>query len=147
MQKTWMARQEDVGEDDRDWYLVDATDVSLGRLASKVSTILQGKNKPTYTPHVDVGDNVVVINAAEVELTGNKLDQKHHYSHSGYLGNLKQISYRELLEQGDTLPVGEAVRRMMPKTNLGDRMLKKLFIYPDEEHPHQNVNLEKLGVE
>lgn len=146
MQKTWMAKQEEVEDAERDWYFVDASGIPLGRLASEIATVLQGKHKPTYTPHVDVGDYVVVVNSGEVSLTGNKKDQKKYYRHSGYLGNLSQVSYRELLEEDPILPIKEAVRRMMPKNTLAREMMKKLKLYEDEDHPHDSVEFKELNL-
>lgn len=137
MQRTYVAKNEEIGKSwNREWYLINADGKRLGRLASKIATILQGKHKPIYTPHVDTGDYVVVINAAKVELTGKKWDQKLYQRHSGYIGGLKEIPYRRLIKQRATLPVREAVRRMLPKTILGRRMLRKLKIYPGPTHPH-----------
>lgn len=141
MQNTWMAKKEEITDEDRDWYLIDAKNKSLGRLASEIATLLQGKHKPIYTPHVDTGDFVVVLNSTEVRLTGNKAEQKKHYTHSGYLGNLNSKSYGELLEEGSLVPVQEAVRRMMPKNKLGKKMMKKLKLYPSTEHPHNDQDL------
>ncbi|MFN3346453.1 MAG: 50S ribosomal protein L13 [Candidatus Bipolaricaulaceae bacterium] len=139
--RTYMAKKEDAGKTfERKWYVVDATDQPLGRLASEIAKILQGKHKPTYTPHFDVGDYVVVINAAKVKLTGNKWDTKMYYRHSGYIGNLKEIPYRELLVKNPELPIKLAVRRMLPKNELGRRMLRKLKVYPGPDHPHQAQN-------
>ena len=141
-----MANKHELDSSDRDWYIVDASGLPLGRLASEVATVLQGKHKPTYTPHVDVGDFVVVVNAAEIRLTGDKLRQKKHYTHSGYLGNLKEMDYEELLETDPTLPVEKAVKRMLPKNNLGRKMFKKLKVYADSEHPHNEVELQELDI-
>ncbi|MCS7216901.1 MAG: 50S ribosomal protein L13 [Candidatus Bipolaricaulota bacterium] len=136
-----MAKKEDAGRTfERRWYVVDAAGQPLGRLASKIAKILQGKHKPTYTPHFDVGDYVVVINAAKIKLTGDKEDTKVYYRHSGYIGNLKEIPYRELLAKHPELPLKLAVRRMLPKNELGRRMLRKLKVYPGPEHPHQAQN-------
>ena len=122
---------------ERKWYVVDADGMTLGRLASQVAAILRGKNKPTYTPHCDTGDHVIVINAAKVVLTGKKLDQKAYYHHSGYPGGLKEIKYRKLMQTKSTFAFKEAVRRMLPKGPLGYAMLKKLYAYAGSEHPHQ----------
>ncbi|MBS3735794.1 MAG: 50S ribosomal protein L13 [Candidatus Bipolaricaulota bacterium] len=146
MQNTWMAKKEEITEQDRDWYIVDAEGKPLGRIASKVATVLQGKHKPTYTPHVDTGDFVVVVNATDVKLTGNKAEQKMYYSHSDYLGNLKQKSYGELLEEDSLIPIKEAVRRMMPKNNLADEMLKKFKPYKGEDHPHAAKDFKELDI-
>ncbi len=138
MQKTYMAKKEDAGATFvRQWYVVDATDQPLGRLASRLATVLQGKHKPTYTPHFDVGDYVVVINADRVKLTGKKWDQKMHYRHSGYIGHLRETPYRALRARHPALPIRLAVRRMLPKNKLGRRMLRKLKVYSGPDHPHQ----------
>jgi large subunit ribosomal protein L13 len=136
-----MAKKEDAGITfERRWYVVDATDQPLGRLASKIAKILQGKHKPTYTPHFDVGDYVIVVNAAKVKLTGNKWEEKIYYRHSGYIGNLKEIPYKDLVAKHPDLPIKLAVKRMLPKNELGRRMLRKLKVYPGPDHPHQAQN-------
>jgi len=134
MKNTYMQRKEDVV---RDWYIIDAENVSLGRLASQVATILRGKHKPTYTPHIDGGDNVIVINAAKVNLTGNKLDNKIYYDHSGYTGGLRERKARVMKEKYPVEMVERAIKGMLPKGRLGRAMYKKLFVYADNEHPHQ----------
>lgn len=140
-QKTYMAKKEDAGRTfERQWYVVDATDQPLGRLAAKIAKVLQGKHKPTYTPHFDVGDYVVVINAAKIKLTGDKRETKMYYRHSGYIGNLQEIPYGALLAKHPELPLKLAVRRMLPKNELGRRMLRKLKVYPGPDHPHQAQN-------
>lgn len=144
MQKTWMAKSSKEEEINRDWYLADASQWSLGRIASKVAEILQGKNKPTYTPHVDTGDNVVIINASRVNVTGNKLEDKFYYRHSGYLGNMKKKNLEELLEEKPTVPLKEAVRRMLPKNKLSEKMLKRLKIFPEEDHPYEDVDFQDI---
>lgn len=144
MQNTWMAKKEEITDEDRNWYIVDAKGKPLGRLASRIATILQGKHKPIYTPHVDTGDFVVVVNATEVKLTGNKPEQKMRYTHSKYLGNLKQKSYGELLDEDSLVPIKEAVRRMMPKNNLARKMLKKFKPYKGEDHPHVDREFKEL---
>jgi len=137
MQRTYVAKNEEIGQSwTRDWYVVNADGKTLGRLASEIATILQGKHKPIYTPHVDTGDYVVVINAERVHLSGDKWDQKLYQRHSGYIGGLKEMSYRTLIARRPTHPVHEAVRRMLPKTTLGRRMLRKLKIYAGPTHPH-----------
>jgi len=137
MQRTYVAKNEEIGKTwNRDWYVINADGVPLGRLASQIATILQGKHKPIYTPHVDTGDYVVVINASRVALTGKKWDQKLFQRHSGYIGGLKEMPYRRLIERRPTVPVREAVRRMLPKTILGRRMLRKLKLYAGPVHPH-----------
>ncbi len=135
--KTYMAKKEEVK---RDWWLMDATDVPLGRLASQVAVLLMGKHKPIYTPHVDTGDYVVVINAEKVKLTGKKAEQKFYYRHTGYLGHLKKIPYGRLREEKPDFLIKLAVKRMLPKNRLGRQMLKKLKVYPGEEHPHKSQN-------
>ncbi|GAA1715018.1 50S ribosomal protein L13 [Isoptericola hypogeus] len=124
------------GEVQRDWYVVDATDVVLGRLASQVATLLRGKHKPTFAPHVDGGDFVIVINADKVALSGNKRETKLAYRHSGYPGGLRSVNYGELLEKNPERAVEKAVRGMIPKTSLGRDQLGKLKVYRGAEHPH-----------
>jgi len=124
------------GEVQRDWYVVDATDVVLGRLASQVATLLRGKHKPTFAPHVDGGDFVIVINADKVALTGNKRETKLAYRHSGYPGGLRSVAYGELLEKNPERAVEKAVRGMLPGTTLGRQQLGKLKVYRGAEHPH-----------
>ncbi len=121
----------------RDWLLVDAQDQVLGRLASQVAAMLRGKHKPTFTPHVDCGDHVIVINASDIVMTGKKLDQKKYYSHSGYVGGIKETSYRDLIARKPEFVIYEAVRRMLPKGPLGRKMLKKLRVYAGSEHAHE----------
>lgn len=145
MQKTPLMRKEEMGKTwKRDWYLVDAKGQTLGRLAARIARVLMGKHKPIYTPHVDVGDYVVVINAAHVKVTGKKLEQKRYYHHSGYPGGLKERTLAEMLQKHPTKPLYEAVRRMLPKSTLGRRMLKKLKVYPGPEHPHRAQNPKPL---
>ena len=131
--KTYMQRKEDVA---RDWYVVDATDVTLGRLATKVASVLRGKHKPTYTPHIDGGDYVIVVNASKVNLTGNKLDKKVYYDHSRYTGGLRERTAREMKENYPVEMIERAVKGMLPKGRLGRQMYKKLFVYEEGEHPH-----------
>ena len=131
--KTFMAKAEAV---ERKWYVVDAEGMVLGRLASQVAAILRGKHKPIFTPHVDTGDYVIIINADKVVLTGKKLEQKKYYHHSGYVGGLKEISYKTLLQKKPEFAVYEAIRLMMPKGPLGRQMLKKVKIYRGSEHNH-----------
>ncbi|MFG3435661.1 50S ribosomal protein L13 [Nonomuraea sp. NPDC047897] len=121
----------------RQWYVIDATDVVLGRLASHVATLLRGKHKPIFAPHVDTGDFVIVINAGKVSLSGNKLEQKKAYRHSGYPGGLRSVSYGELMEKRPEKAVEKAVKGMLPKNSLGRKMAKKLKVYAGAEHPHQ----------
>jgi large subunit ribosomal protein L13 len=133
--KTYMAKQ---GEIEAKWHVADVTDKILGRVATKVARILMGKHRPEYTPNVDTGDFVVVTNAAKIRVTGvNKPDQRQFKSFSGYPGGLHETSLREMLEKDPERVIREAVRRMLPKTRLGTRMLQKLKVYPGAEHPHQ----------
>lgn len=120
----------------RVWYLVDAEDQTLGRLASRVAQVLRGKHKPIYTPHLDTGDHVLVINAEKVALTGKKLEQKKYYRHSGYPGGLKEISVKRVLEKHPERVIEGAVRGMLPKGKLGRQMMKKLRVYAGPKHPH-----------
>lgn len=120
----------------RDWVVIDATDVVLGRLATHAATILRGKNKATYTPHMDMGDFVIIINADKVVLTGNKAAQKKAYRHSGYPGGLRAVTYTDLLEKNPERAVEKAIRGMLPKTSLGRDQFRKLKVYRGAEHPH-----------
>ncbi|GGM94564.1 50S ribosomal protein L13 [Thermopolyspora flexuosa] len=122
---------------ERQWYVIDATGVVLGRLASQIATLLRGKHKPIYAPHVDTGDFVIVVNADKVVLTGKKLEQKKAYRHSGYPGGLRSVSYRELMAKHPERVVEKAVKGMLPKNSLGRRMAKKLKVYAGPDHPHQ----------
>lgn len=124
------------GDVQSDWYVIDATDVVLGRLATHVATLLRGKHKTTFAPHVDGGDFVIVINADKVALTGNKREQKLAYTHSGYPGGLRAVAYSELMEKHPERAVEKAVRGMLPKTTLGRNQLGKLKVYAGSEHPH-----------
>lgn len=132
--KSYMAKK---GEVPRRWFLVDAQGQTLGRLASRIAMVLRGKNKPQFTPFLDTGDFVVVVNAGGVKLTGAKLDQKLYYRHSGYMGGLKEISARQLLKRKPEELLRHAVRGMLPKNSLGRHQLKKLKIYAGGDHPHQ----------
>ena len=125
------------GEVEQTWYVIDATDVVLGRLASHVATLLRGKHKPEFAPHVDTGDFVIVVNAGKIALTGAKREQKMDYRHSGYPGGLSATSYVELLEKNPRRAVEKAVKGMLPHTTLGRQMLTKLKVYAGPEHPHQ----------
>jgi large subunit ribosomal protein L13 len=125
-----------ISEVKRGWVIIDAADVVLGRLASHAATILRGKNKPTFTPHMDMGDFVIIINAEKVALTGSKLAQKKAYRHSGYPGGLTATTYSELLEKNPERAVEKAVRGMLPKTSLGRAQMRKLKVYTGAEHPH-----------
>lgn len=134
MIKTFIAKKETV---EKDWYLIDAKDKILGRMASRIAMILQGKTKPIYTPHVDTGDFVIVTNAEKIKLTGNKINDKAYYTHSGYPGGFKEIPVKTLLERHPDRVVKMAVKRMMPKTKLGSAMFKKLKVYSGSDHSHE----------
>ena len=131
---TQSAREQDV---QRDWYVIDAQGQTLGRLATQVATILRGKNKPSYTPHVDCGDYVVVVNAEKIHVTGQKMTQKKYYRHSGYPGGLKEVTLRDQLDKFPNRVVETAVRGMLPHNRLGRRMFKKLKVYAGPNHPHE----------
>lgn len=131
---------------DKNWYLIDAEGLILGRLASNIANILMGKNKPVYTPFMDTGDFVVVVNAEKIKVTGKKMTDKNYYAHSGYLGGLKTKTLSEMLDRKPEEVIRLAVRRMLPKTILGRRMLKKLKIYSGSEHPHQSQKPEKIEI-
>ena len=131
--KTFMAKPETV---ERKWYVVDATDMVLGRLASNVAAVLRGKNKPIFTPNVDTGDYVIIINADKVRLTGKKLEQKYYRYHTGYIGGLKEIQYKDMMEKKPVLAVELAIKGMLPKNSIGRKMFKKLKVYVGSEHPH-----------
>ena len=120
----------------RAWFVVDATDKPLGRLASEIARILRGKHKPSFTPHIDTGDFVIVVNASKVKLTGNKLDKKFYYHHSGIPGGFKAEAYRSLLERKPEWPIEKAVKGMLPKNVLGRQMFTKLKVYATPDHPH-----------
>jgi large subunit ribosomal protein L13 len=137
MMKSYMARPLEV---ERKWYVVDAEGQTLGRLATEIATILRGKNKPQYTPHVDTGDFVVVVNAEKVAVTGRKAEQKVYRRHSGYPGGLKETSYERMMERRPTEILRRAVKGMMPKNRLARQQLRKLKIYAGPEHPHAAQN-------
>jgi len=132
--RTFTQKQEEI---ERDWYVVDAEGETLGRLASRIAPILKGKHKPIYTPHLDCGDFVVIVNAEKVRVTGRKLDQKFYHRHSGYPGGLTSISLRDQLDKYPERVLTAAIRGMLPKNKLGRRMIKKLKVYAGDEHPHQ----------
>ncbi len=132
--KTISAREQDI---QRDWYVIDAQGQTLGRLATQVATLLRGKHKPTYTPHVDCGDYVIIVNAEKIHVTGQKMTQKNYYRHSGYPGGIKQVTLRDQLQKFPDRVVEQAVRGMLPKNRLGRRMFKKLKVYAGSDHPHQ----------
>ncbi len=147
MQRTYVAKNEEIGKSwDREWFVVNADGKRLGRMASEIAVILQGKHKPIYTPHVDTGDYVIVVNAEKIALTGKKWDKKLFQRHSGYMGGLKEMTYRRLIERRPTLPVREAVRRMLPKSKLGRRMLRKLKVYQGPAHPHAAQQPKELEI-
>jgi large subunit ribosomal protein L13 len=131
---------------ERKWYLVDATDLVLGRLSTEVAAILRGKHKPTFTPHVDCGDYVIIVNAEKIALTGNKLQDKMYYRHSGYPGGLKQRNAKTLLDNQPEKILEKAIRGMLPKNKLGAAMYRKLFVYAGPEHPHQAQKPEVLNI-
>ena len=139
--KTFMPKAADIT---RKWYVVDAEGLALGRVASQVANILRGKNKPIYTPNVDTGDFVIIINASKAVLTGKKLDQKIYYKHSGYVGGLKETKYRKLMAEKPEVALRHAVVGMLPKGPLGRQMAKKLKIYAGAEHEHAAQQPEKL---
>ena len=134
MKDTYMQKKEDIV---RNWYVIDAEGQNLGRVATKVAHVLRGKHKATYTPHVDCGDFVIVVNASKVNLTGNKLDAKMYYNHSGYTGGLRERTAREMKEKYPVEMVERAVKGMLPKGRLGRQMYKKLFVYAEADHKHQ----------
>ena len=143
MKNTYMQKKEEVV---RNWYVLDAEEANLGRLASKAAHILRGKHKPTFTPHVDCGDNVIVINASKVNLTGNKLNDKIYYNHSGYTGGLRERTAKEMKENYPVEMVERAVKGMLPKGRLGRQMYKKLFVYEGSEHPHMAQKPKKMEI-
>lgn len=142
--KTYMAKAEEV---QRKWYVVDATDLVLGRLASNVANVLRGKNKPTYTPNVDTGDFVIIVNCDKVRLTGKKLEKKFHIYHTGYVGGLKQIQYKKLMEEKPEKAVLLAVKGMLPKNSMGRNQLKRLRVFAGAEHPHIAQKPEELVID
>ena len=139
--KTFMASPATI---DRKWYVVDATDMTLSRLASEVAKVLRGKNKPIFTPHIDCGDNVIVINAEKIKVTGKKMDQKVYYHHSDYVGGLKEATLREKLEKKPEQVIELAVKGMLPKGPLGRQMFTKLHVYAGPEHKHEAQKPEVL---
>ncbi len=133
MKNTYMQKKETV---ERNWYVIDAEGVNLGRLATRVADVLRGKHKPTYTPHIDCGDFVIVVNASKVNLTGNKLNDKIYYNHSGYTGGLRERTAKEMRENYPVEMIERAVKGMIPHTRLGRQVAKKLFVYEGASHPH-----------
>lgn len=143
MEKTYSAKKDEIK---RKWYIIDAKGKVLGKVAVKAATILRGKHKPIYTPHIDTGDYVIVINASQVVLTGKKLEQKYYRRHSGYPGGLKSIRYDRLLKEKPKKVIELAVKGMLPKTKLGRAMLKKLRVYKGSEHSHEAQNPVQIEV-
>ena len=141
--KTFVAKEREV---EKAWHLVDAEDKVLGRLATQIAVRLRGKHKPIFTPHADTGDFVVVVNAEKIALTGNKWDKKIYYHHTGYMGGLKQINAKKLLEKKPEELIRLAVKRMLPKNSLGRRQLKKLKIYVGSDHPHEAQNPQVMEI-
>jgi large subunit ribosomal protein L13 len=141
--KTYSAKAETV---QRDWYIVDAADQTLGRLAVSIATRLRGKHKPEFTPHVDTGDYIVVVNAEKVRVTGNKAKDKIYHSHTGYPGGLKSISFEKLIDKAPERTIQSAVKGMLPKGPLGRAMFKKLKVYAGEEHPHTAQQPQDLNI-
>ena len=139
--KSFMQTKETV---DRKWYVLDAKGLPLGRVASRAAVVLRGKHKATYTPHIDCGDYVIIVNAKEVKLTGDKLNKKIYYTHSGYVGGLRERTAKTMIEKYPVEMVERAVKGMLPKTRLGRQMYKKLFVYEGETHPHMAQKPEVL---
>ncbi len=139
--KTFMASPATI---ERKWYVIDATDMTLGRLASETAKILRGKNKPIFTPHIDTGDYVIIVNAAKVQVTGKKLDQKIYHHHSEYVGGMKETTLREMLANKPERVIEYAVKGMLPKGPLGKEMYRKLFVYAGPDHKQQAQKPEKL---
>ncbi|WZL72599.1 50S ribosomal protein L13 [Clostridiaceae bacterium 35-E11] len=141
--KSFVAKPHEV---ERKWYVVDADGKTLGRLASQVASILRGKNKPTYTPHVDTGDFVIVVNAEKVAVTGKKMEQKLYRHHTGYPGGLKEMTYKQMLAKKPEDIIAQAVKGMLPKNSLGRQMFKKLKVYSGSEHNHEAQKPEVLDI-
>ena len=141
--KTYMANNASI---ERKWFVVDATDKTLGRLSTEGASLLRGKHKPIYTPHVDCGDYVIIVNAEKIKLTGKKWDQKIYYNHSGYPGGLRERNAREIMDKFPTRMVELAIKGMLPKTSLGRQMFRKLFVYAGPEHKHHAQQPESLEV-
>lgn len=140
-QKTFATRPSDI---ERRWWVIDAEGQTLGRLASRIAPYLTGKNKPIYTPNLDTGDFVIVINCEKINVTGNRLDQKKYYRHSGYMGGIKEVTLREQLDKHPDRVIRSAVKGMLPSTSMGRQMLKKLRVYAGPDHPHEAQKPEKL---
>ena len=140
---TFMQKKENI---ERKWYVIDAAGLNLGRVATKAAHILRGKHKPTYTPHVDCGDYVIVINADKIKVTGKKLDQKIYYNHSDYVGGMKETTLKEMLQKKPEYVINHAVKGMLPKGPLGRQMITKLHVYAAPEHPHAAQKPEELVI-
>ena len=143
MKDSYMQKKEEVV---RNWYILDASEANLGRLATKAAHLLRGKHKTTYTPHIDCGDFVIVINASKVNLTGNKLDDKIYYNHSGHTGGLRERTARVMKEKYPEEMIERAIKGMLPKGRLGRQMYRKLFVYAGEEHPHMAQKPVKMDI-
>ena len=141
--KTFMQTKETVT---REWYVIDATDIPLGRVAAKAASMLRGKHKATYTPHIDCGDNIIIVNAEKVLLTGNKLEGKKYYNHSRYAGGLRTRTAKEMVENYPVEMVERAVKGMLPHNRLGRQMYKKLYVYAGSEHPHMAQQPKEMKV-
>lgn len=141
--KTYMAKAENL---ERKWFVIDAAGKPLGRVASRAAAILRGKHKPIYTPHVDTGDNVIIVNAGKAVLTGNKLSDKSYYRHTGHPGGIKEVKYSDLMQKKPEFALEKAVKGMLPKNSLGRKMFKKLKVYAGPEHNHQAQKPEKLDI-
>jgi large subunit ribosomal protein L13 len=141
--KTYTAKPASV---QRDWYVIDAEGKTLGRMAAEIATRLRGKHKPEYTPHVDTGDYIVVINAAKVAVTGNKAKDKMYYHHTGFIGGIKSISFEKLIDKAPERTIQTAVKGMLPRGPLGRAMFKKLKVYPGAEHPHAAQQPKELNI-
>ena len=143
MRTTYIAKTAEI---ERKWFVVDATDLTLGRLASEVASILRGKHKPIYTPFLDTGDNVIIVNADKIKVSGKKLDQKLYRKHSEYVGGFKETTLREMMDKKPEEVLKLAIKGMLPKNALGKNMFKKLFVYAGNEHKHQAQNPEVLEI-
>jgi large subunit ribosomal protein L13 len=141
MQKTTVLKP---GEFERDWYVVDASGKTLGRLATRVATVLRGKHKPGYAPHMDVGDFVIVVNAEKIHVTGNKFEDKTYWSHTKYPGGIRLIKFKDKMEKDPTFAVTNAIKGMLPHNKLGRRLLKKLKVYAGGKHPHESQKPKEL---
>jgi len=144
--KTYTVISADEAKEQQEWYVVDATGKTLGRLASQIAHVLRGKHKPVFTPHIDTGDYVVVVNAEKVRVTGRKMDQKKYYRHSGYVGGLRTITLRDQLAKHPTRVIELAVRGMLPHNRLGRQVMKKLKVYAGPDHPHKAQNPQPLDL-